>query len=82
MRDEKEREVERIENKRYSHIDVDQNQNKTQHEPWQNYKSLKNGASPNQKRITRQANKLYLVHTYNYLNQVWNILSGKLILKK
>ena len=41
MRDEKEREVERIKNKRYSHIDVDQNQNKTQHEPWQNYKSLK-----------------------------------------
>ena len=33
MRDEKEREVERIKNKRYSHIDVDQNQNKTQHEP-------------------------------------------------
>ena len=39
--DETEREVERVKNKRYSHIDVDQNQNKTQHEPWQNYKSLK-----------------------------------------
>ena len=40
-KDETEREVERVKNKRYSHIDVDQNQNKTQHEPWQNYKSLK-----------------------------------------